>query len=55
MMVEVLFYLAYQSVLDVYYLVGLVCHAALVRHHDYGYVLLGVEHLQQFHHLHARL
>ena len=43
------------AVLDMYYLVRLIRHAALVRHHDDGHTVVLVQLLQQLHHLHRSL
>ena len=54
-MVEIFLNASDEAVLYMYYLVGLVSHTALVRHDDGGDTLLGVELLEQSHHLNARL
>ena len=43
----------YQSVFNMYNLVGAIGHTALVRHHHDGDALFRVELLQQLHHLDA--
>ena len=46
-MVQIFFDLADDAVLDVYYLVRLVRHTTLMRHHDNGHAVILVQLLQQ--------
>ena len=55
MVVAVVFDAAYHAVLDVYHLVGLVGHAALMGYDHDGHAVALVELLEQVHHLHAGL
>ena len=51
MMIPIVFYTSYESVLDVYDLVGLVGHTAFMSHHHNGHAFFLVQFLQQVHHL----
>ena len=50
MVIEVVFYLTYDAIFNVNNLVGLISHAAFMRHHDNRFVLFGIELLQELHH-----
>ena len=50
-MLNVILYLANDTVLDVDYLVCAVGYAALMCYHYYGYALLAVKAAQEFHNL----
>ena len=54
-MVQVLFYLSNNTVLDMDDLVGLVGHTAFVCYYDDGHALVSIQTLQQLHHLYRRL
>ena len=49
--VQILFNLPYHTILNVYYLVGLVRHTTLVSYHNNGRTLFLIQLLQQLHHL----
>ena len=54
-MIEILFYLTYDTILDMYNLVGFISHTALMSYHYDGHAILLVQLLQQLHHLHRCL
>ena len=46
-MIEILFYLTYDTILDMYNLVGFISHTALMSYHYDGHAILLVQLLQQ--------